>query len=215
MSRSVYLDSAEHFNSMPISRRLFPIPSQVLRTKYGTKELSITLNSGATVSYLKLEKAHELDLSILPNNQLALLADKIASVGEVDFLVTVCDIKPRIRALVMRDLQADCFGCTTFHVDNNITTNIKEGTITLHGKFTLNLTNFDPNLPLFPPPMETIHDNGAEKEIDQYPAKNFKPSAKNLVKTHRFNAISLPVTKITYPGETLPIPLPDGVPCAG
>ena len=131
---------------MPLSRRLIPIPSQILQAKYGSNNLDITLDSGATVSYLKLVKAIELNLQIMPNNQLAMLADKktkIASVGEVDFLATVNDIQVRIRALVMKELQADCFGGTTFHIDNNIVCDMKNGTISIHGKFIVNQSFVD------------------------------------------------------------------------
>ena len=90
------------------------------------------------MSYIKLDKAITLGLEISPNNQLALLADKrtrIASIGEVDFLVSLANIQMRVRALVMRHLQSECFGGTTFHVDNDIQTRIKTGTVSIHGKF--------------------------------------------------------------------------------
>ena len=68
---------------------------------------------------------------------------------------------------------------------------------------------------MFPPPSETVHNNGANEEIKQHSAESFYSSAKCHDKSHRFNAISLPESKITYPGETLPIPLPAGVPRGG
>ena len=120
-------------------------------------QLDITLDSGATVSYLRLNKAIDLNLEILPNDQLALLADRktrIASIGEVDFIVTISDIQMRLRALVMKDLQADCFGGTTFHVDNGVEAKIKEGTIIIHGKYTVYQSNPYVRMPLFPPPSE-------------------------------------------------------------
>ena len=87
------------------------------------------------MSYLKLSKALELGLCISPNNQLALLADKktqMASMGEVDFFVHINEITLRVRALVMKNLQVDCFGGTTFHVDNDIEASIKTGTISMN-----------------------------------------------------------------------------------
>ena len=56
--------------------------------------LDITLDSGATVSYLRLSKANDINLEILPSNQLALLADqktRMAFLGEVDTIVTISD----------------------------------------------------------------------------------------------------------------------------
>ena len=93
--------------------------TQYLSTSY----LDISLDSGATVSYLKHDVALNLGVQIFPNNQLALLADqrtRMASLGEVDFIVLIGDIQMRLRALVMKNLQADCFGGTTFHADNGI-----------------------------------------------------------------------------------------------
>ena len=60
----------------------------------------------------------------------------------------------RLRALVMKNLQAECFGGTTFHVDNGIEPKIKEGTVTIHGKFTLPQSNPFMHMPIYPPPME-------------------------------------------------------------
>ena len=63
-------------------------------------------------SYIKHDVALSLSLNIAPNNQLALLADhktRIASLGEVDFNVTLGTVVMRVRALVMKNLQAQCF----------------------------------------------------------------------------------------------------------
>ena len=93
--------------------RLVPIPSQVLLVYYNSIPLSITLDSGATVSYIKISEANRLRLNILPNNQLALLADRktrMASLGEIDIVVQLNGINLRLRALVMEDLQANCSG---------------------------------------------------------------------------------------------------------
>ena len=124
--------------------RITPVPSQILQVSYRNKLLDITLDSGATVSYIKLSKAVQLGLSISPNSQLALLADKktrMASIGEVNFIVTTQGIHMRLRALVMKNLQCECFGGTTFHVDNDIETRIKAGTVCIHGKFTVSQSN--------------------------------------------------------------------------
>ena len=126
------------------ANRLTSIPSQILTVRYNSKNFDITLNSGATVSYMRLNVAVMLNLGILPNSQLAMLADmktRMESVGEIDALVTFENIQLRLRALIMNNLQADCFGGTTFHVDNNIVTNMKEGTMCLHGKFQVEQSN--------------------------------------------------------------------------
>ena len=123
---------------------------------YKCSTLLVTLDSGATVSYIQLQKAIELGLNIQPNNQLALLADKrtrMASLGEVDFVATLnSSIQLRIRALVMKHLQAECFGGTNFHVDNNLEANIKSGKILIHGRYSVDQFNQRSNIPVYPPP---------------------------------------------------------------
>ena len=139
--------------------RLASIPSQMLRVSYSDKHLEITLDSGATVSYLRYNQAIYLGIDILPNYHLALLANqktRMASLGEVDFVVSFNGIQLRLRALVMKNLQADCFGGTTFHADNGIEPKIKDGTIILHGKYTVQQSNPFLQLPLYPPPSETL-----------------------------------------------------------
>ena len=203
---------------LPISRRLLSIPSQVLQVKYGAARLDITLDSGATVSYLRLDKANELNLPILPNNQLAMLADKktkISSVGEVDFLVTVDHIRLRVRALVMTNLQAECFGGTTFHVDNKIVPDIAKGTICIHGKFVINQFNNDSNLPLFPPPSEITASTDLASEDNLQKQTIVNAGEMYSDKSYKFNAISLPSSKVIYPGDTLNIPIPKSAPQSG
>ena len=104
----------------------------------------ITLDSGATVSYLRLQNALDLNLPIKPNHQLVLLADKLTrmeSVGEVDFLVSLGNTQLRVRALVMENLQAECFGGTTFHADNHIEANISKKTVSIRGEVVVSQHN--------------------------------------------------------------------------
>ena len=138
-----------------------PIPSQVLSVKYNSQNLQITLDSGATVSYIQQRKVADLNLTVHPNNQLALLADKqtrMASLGEVDFIAELegTNVKLRVRALVMKNLQTECFRGMTFHVDNSIEANIKSGTISIHGKFLVRQHNSCPDISVFPPPCQEL-----------------------------------------------------------
>ena len=90
------LDKFREYDPSPSLNRLLSIPSQVLRVLVNGQYLDITLDSGATVSYIRHDEAISLGVSILPNNQLALLADqktRMASLGEVDFIVTVSNIQ--------------------------------------------------------------------------------------------------------------------------
>ena len=131
----------------------------MLATTIGTFPLIITLDSGATVSFIKLYVVRVLGIPVLPNNQLATLADektRMAILGEIDQIVKVGKIFLRFRALVMKHLQADCFGGTTFHVDNNIEPDMVKGEIKIHGKYIVKQANLLPRLPACPPP--AIHE---------------------------------------------------------
>ena len=179
---------------------IISIPSQVFRVSYNSIPFNITLDSGATVSYMKLEVAIRLGVNIQPNNQLALLADqktRMSSLGEIDIVIHINDILMRLRALVMRDLQAECFGGTTFHVDNKLTADIGRGVMSVHGKFVVSQSNPQHSMPSFPPPVEKSFKNTLQISHSvqrQDPVK--------------LNAISLPTHKIVFPADYLPIPMP-------
>ena len=153
------LTKYKDYDPSPNLNRLTSIPSQTLLVSYKDRTFSITLDSGATVSYLKLSVAQALGLKIAPNNQLALLADqktRMASMGEVDFNVSMGSVQMRVRALIMKNLQAQCFGGTTFHADNDIETRIKSGTVKIHGRFLVDQSNPHELKETFPPPSEQL-----------------------------------------------------------
>ena len=92
------------------------------------------------MSFIRLDIATRMGLKILPNGQLAQLADEVtrmASLGEIDVEHRHDNIILRLRALVMKKLQADCFAGTNWHYDNRVKADISEGTITLHDKCTV------------------------------------------------------------------------------
>ena len=95
----------------------------------------LTLDSGATVSYIRLSVCQKMGLNIRPNGQLAVLAEgetKLPALGEVNFVVNHNSVPLRMRALVLEKLHVDLFAGTTFHVDNSIVANLSKGTIMLH-----------------------------------------------------------------------------------
>ena len=137
---------ADHhnFDPSPTLNRLTPIPSQILTLFHNDTPVNITLDTGATVSFIRLNIVTQLKIPILPNNQLALLADdktKMASLGEIDITLTRGHISCRLRALIMKNLQADVFGGTTFHNDNDIQGRIKTRQIKIHDKYMVFQTN--------------------------------------------------------------------------
>ena len=221
------LSRYQEFDPSPSLNRLTPIPSQILSVSVNNKSLDITLDSGATVSYIKSYKADLLGLKINPNDQLALLADektRMASMGEVDFLASFAGLQLRVRALVMKNLQADCFGGTTFHADNDISARIKTGEIRILNSHVVVQSNPVKPFPLFPPPVlsklptqissSTCHSSQlqcsisdtcpfeAESDKNNIPQKNIFPAQT------KFNTISLPFQTVTMPEDFLPIPLP-------
>ena len=130
--------------------RIMPIHSQVLTVFHGQIPVNITLDSGATTSFILAELCRKLDLKIQPNGQLAKLGDGctvMASVGEVDVNFTRDKWTVRFRAIVVESLNSDIYGGMTFHWDNDIQPKIKTGQIVVHGKHTIYQTNM-----LMPPP---------------------------------------------------------------
>ena len=178
----------------------------------------ITLDSGATVSYIKLSEVERLAIIVYPNNQLALLADtktRMASLGEVDFTVTIDNILLRVRALVMKNLQADCFGGTTFHADNDITASIRTGKIKLHGKFVIKQSNPMSVLPLYPPVTELVPDIKSPPSFPSDSVNHSNPPSSSLpsptdfapLSSPKFIAISLGSQHVVLSGEVLSLPL--------
>ena len=76
----------------------------------------------------------------------------MASLGEVDIVLTRGTITARLRALVMKNLHAPCFGGTTFHWDNDVQPQIRKRQIKIQDKHVL--FQSDEMLPL-PSPSNT------------------------------------------------------------
>ena len=149
------------------------------------------------MSFIKLSYAKQHNIPIEPNNQLALLADdktRMASLGEINIELIRGPIKAKLRALVMDNLQADCFGGTTFHYDNDIQARIKSRQIKLHNKYVLQQTN--EQLPL---PNQTTSSPSA-RQMTIKPSKSKPPS-------HSF--LSFDQNQLILPSESVSIPYND------
>ena len=120
-------------------RTLTAVPSITLSVKAFGVLFTITLDSGATVSFVSRRLCKLLGVQIRPNGQLATLADpryQVRSAGEVDFIVTETTTGKallRVRALVMEKLAVDCYGGTTFHLDNHLVPDITASMVSAHG----------------------------------------------------------------------------------
>ena len=140
-----------------------PLPSQTLEVKYSAEVFKIDLDSGATVSFLRLDVAKLLQLSIKPNGQLAILADKksrMQSLGEIDILVTENEtgtVVLRLRALIVETLGVACYAGQTFHLDNGVVADVTQKTISFHhGRHVIHQENKYGQLQAYPPPYLTV-----------------------------------------------------------
>ena len=124
--------------------RITPISSQVLTVFYNSIPVNITLDSGATTSFITEKLCKKLCVKIMPNKQLARLGDgctMIASVGEIDVVLTRDKWSVRFRAIVVKSLNTDIYGGMTFLTDNDITTRPKVGEIKINNKHVIFQTN--------------------------------------------------------------------------
>ena len=146
---------------------------------------------------------------------------RMASLGEVDVVVMLGHVQMRLRALVMKHLQADCFGGTTFHADNGIVTNIREGTVLIHGRYQVSQANPSAYLPINPPPSVYVSENvTTDRDASHHVTSNESPTVSSSPQYRqrscitKFNAISIPFSKTIYPNDVLKIPLPESIPTA-
>ena len=142
------------------------VPSQSILVKLYDSNLSIkvfkvALDSGATVSFLRLDVAQLLYLKIMPNGQLAILADhksRMRSLGEIDVLLlenSTGHIVLRLRALIVKELGVECFGGQTLHLDNGIVGDVSSQTISFHNK-RFSIKQSAPQVIPHPPPFMSI-----------------------------------------------------------
>jgi hypothetical protein len=201
---SALLDTslASHLEFDPSLNRITPVPSQILTVYNNNQPLNITLDSGATVSFIRLAVAIEHNFTIQPNQQLALLADektRLAALGEIDVTLTRANFSVRLRALVVKNLQSACFGGTNFHLENDIEPRIKTGQIKIHNKFIVLQTN--PVLPL-PTCLHTTATATLSASI-QEASPNPAPIAGHCISTQPPS----PVNRPAVPAECPPTPI--------
>ena len=127
-----------------------PVPSQILTLFQENKIVHIDLDSGCWVSCAKLDFVKKMKWKILPNSQLAKLADDktiLKSVGEVNETFSRNNWRVNYRALVITELHTDAIGGNNFFKDNNIEQSIVNKTITVHNKYIVPETNRNVRLP--------------------------------------------------------------------
>ena len=147
-------DSMHENSSMINCNYIQPVPTQILSLHdKNNQDIHITLDSGATVSYVKLSVAKALNLKIRPNAQLSKLADgktKMSSVGEVQEIFYRNDWSVKFHAIVTKELHADIIGGNNFILDNKIIQDFDQKNILVHKKYTVPETSPSLILPTQP-----------------------------------------------------------------
>ena len=106
------------------TRNLIPQPSQILTvfTRDGNA-LDITLDGGATGSFIKQSCAIKHNFKIWPNNQSAGLADSktcVKSIGYIEETFYRDSWAVKFKGLVVQNLKADIYGGQPFMIENDI-----------------------------------------------------------------------------------------------
>ena len=166
---------------------LKPEPSQILTVfKKDNTPIHITLDGGATGSFMRLDYALKHKFKIYNNNQKAGLADsktKVNSVGYVEETFYRDNWSVSFKGLVVPELSADIYGGQPFLKENDISTRPAKNLITVHGKYTVLQTN--------PTISKTI------------------ASSASLITLARLNVDKA----VVFPGQELTIQLPTDAPC--
>ena len=116
----------------------------MLTVFYNSIPINITLDSGATTSFITEKLCKKLCVKIKPNKQLARLGDgctMIASVGEIDVVLTRDKWSVKFRAIVVKYLNTDIYGGMNFLIDNDISMRPKTGEIKVNNKHVIYQTN--------------------------------------------------------------------------
>ena len=132
--------------------------SQVLTVYHGSEPVNITLDSGATSSFITQEFCKKLKLKILPNGQMARLGDGctlMATLGEIDINLTRNKWSVRLQAIVVEKLNSDIYGGMNFMKENDIQTRPLTGEIKIQNKFVI----YQTNTLMSPPQLKAISTN--------------------------------------------------------
>ena len=105
-------------------QRITSFPSQVISAYYSDKVVHLTLDSGATASFITLAEATRLNMTITKASQLVNQADgetKLHAIGEVHEELIRGDIKFAFNALVVKKLNnATILAGMNFLVENEV-----------------------------------------------------------------------------------------------
>lgn len=131
-----------------------PIPAQTLTVRdENNKDVHLDLDSGATVSYVKLSAVLAHGFQIKPNSQLSNLADgktKMAAIGEIDETFYRNSWQVKFHAIVTKDLHCNFVAGNNFIKANSVIQDFNSKTITVHKKYNVPETSKSLILPTQP-----------------------------------------------------------------
>ena len=179
--------------SLETIKVLDPKPSQILTvfSKAG-KPIYITLDGGATGSFITRKCAEENNFKIWKNNQSAGLADNLTSVKSVGYIEeTLYRDKWSVifKALVVENLKAQAYGGQPFLISNDIIQRPAKNLITIHGQYTVLQTNA--NIPATMPnsaALITVANMNLKKEV-LYPGQSINIPLPPTIITPKVSAL--------------------------
>ena len=197
-----------HKNTCQLSR-ITPVSSPVLTVFYGKEPVNITLDSGATTSFVTLKLCEKLKLKIHPNGQLARLGDgctMIACLGEINTVFTRDKWSVKFQAIVVKKLNTDIYAGMNFFEDNDVPIRFKTGEIKIDNRHIV----YQTNMLMLPPQLKTLHYEQKSITISKLPKCVLFPSHKpfwNVTDKH-LNNLSLPVKEKHLVKSSLDVVLP-------
>ena len=156
--------------------RIVPVGSPVLTVYYGKQPLNITIDSGATTSFITKEMCMSLSLKIVPNGKLIKLGDgctTLAAIGEVDVTLSRDKWNVRLRAIVVKTLSSDIYGGMTFLIDNDISLRPSKGEIKVLNKYVI----YQTNTMMLPPQVRSME---SKSKIIKPPRRRIFPVLRTL-----------------------------------
>ena len=191
-----------------VVRTVIARPSQILSVSFTINTVHITIDGGATVSFITLEKAKSLQMVIHKTSQDAIQADGVSQlviVGEVHEVFNRNKIDLNFDALVCENLNGtDILGGMNFLYDNSVVPDARRQTISV-GKTVFPETN-----PLNVSKALTIGSSVTSQE-----AVNSVPDDNSYKMNHSSGqSISIPIKEetIILPGDKISFKLPPYLP---
>ena len=149
--------------------------SRITPVDVGHEPVNITLDSGATASFITSNLCKKLNLDVLPNGKMARLGDgctTMASLGEVGVHFVKNRWSLRFQAIIVEKLNSEVYGGMNFLKENNIQTRPSTGEIKVHNKFTV----YQTNTLMSPPQLKSIKEYSSDSSTIVLPKQVLFPT---------------------------------------